>query len=335
LDADPLGIDSSTAGKPEVYIELYNYAFRKGQNLVISGTDTTDRIGGIHALGAIVDLKGGGGEDIGPRLTRFANALRAVLRGTDTTAMIVAARALGKLAIPGNSLTTDLVEAEVQTALESLQVERQENRRFSAVLTLRELAQNSPTLLYQHVSEILEVIWVALRDPKVLIREYSAEAINALIEIIATRDPHQRDKWFLRIYAEIHRGFNQNTVDTVHGSLLALKELLLKGGMFMQQGTRYQEACDKIFFYKDHREPLIRREVTTMIPITAGYYPTEFSSSYLHKSMIHLQGQLKKEKDRNPAFIAIGKIASAVGSAIDPYLDNILVYVREGLSVKA
>jgi len=299
---------------------------------VLSGVDTAEKIGGIHALTALMDFKG---DDLAQRTTRFANCLRNVLRGTDTAAMIVAARALGKLATPGNPLTAELVDSEVKASLEALQVERQEFRRFAAVLTLRELAEHSPTLLYQYVKAILEVIWVALRDPKVLIRESTAEAISALFEIIAARDAQLRDQWFARIYSEIYRGFQLNTVDTIHGSLLALKELLLKGGMFMQSGTRYQDACDKIFQYKDHRELLIRQEVTIIIPILAAYYPTEFSNSYLHKFMIHLQGLLKKEKDRNPAFVAIGKVASAVGSAFDPYLDGILVYIREGLSVKA
>jgi len=315
-----------------VFNDTYRYAFSRAQSLVVTGTETAERTGGIYALSAIVDLGKG---ELASKTTKVVSALRSVLRGSDLTAMVAAAIAMGKLAAPGGALTAELVDAEVKVALESLQVDRVESRRFAAVLTLRELAANSPTLLYQYVSEIIEVIWVGLRDIKVLIREYSAEAIAALIEIVAARDALPRDKWFVRIYSEINKGFSQNTVETVHGSLLALKEMFAKGGMFMQTSNRYVDACDKVFLYRDHREPLIRREVTTIIPISAAYFPAEFSTSYLHKSMIHLQGQLKKEKDRNPAFVAIGKVASAVGSAIDPYLDNILVYVREGLSVKA
>lgn len=299
----------------------------------MSGVDTAEKIGGIHALNQLIDFKGD--PEPAQKTTRFANCLRTVLRGTDTAAMVVAARALGRLAIPGSPLTAELVDSEVKAALESLQVERQENRRFAAVLTFRELALNSPTLIYQYVKPIVEVIWVPLRDPKVLIRESAAQAISVLFEIIAARDAQLRDQWFSRIYGEINKGFQLNTVETIHGSLLALKELLLKGGMFMQSGTRYSDACDKIFNYREHRELLIRKEVTIIIPILAAYYPTEFSQQYLHKFMIQLQGQLKREKDRNPAFVAIGKVASAVGSAIDPYLDGILVYIRESLSVKA
>lgn len=298
----------------------------------MSGTDTAERIGGIYALSSIYDL---GKEDTAARITRFANSLRTVLRGTDLNAMVPAAEALGRLAVPGNPLTSELVDAEVNAALESLQVERQENRRYAAVLTVRALANNSATLMLQYVSNLLDAIWSAVRDKLVLIRETSADALAALIRIIQDRDAHFRDKWFAKIYSEINKGFAHNTLESVHGALLTLKDMLLHGGLFLQSGGRYQEACDKMFLYKDHRDPLIRREVTTLIPIAAGYYPDDFASAYLHKSMIILQGQLKKEKDRNPAFVAIGSIASAVGAAIDPYLDNILVYVREGLSVKA
>ncbi|KAI9726194.1 MAG: phosphatidylinositol kinase- protein kinase tor1 [Chrysothrix sp. TS-e1954] len=317
---------------PADFQDVYRQVVQRATSLALQGTDSAERIGGIHALSALVDFKG---DDAAQRTTRFANTLRGVMRGQDTAAMIPAARALGLLATPGNPLTAELVDSEVKVALESLQVDRQEPRRFAAVLTLCELAKNSPTLLYQYVTPILDVIWPTLRDPRVLLREKTAEAVSAFFEIIAARDMVLRDQWFSRIYGEIQRGFQMNSVETIHGSLLALKELLLKGGMFMQGATRYQDACDKVFLYKDSRDTLIRKEVTTIIPILAAYHPTEFSNMYLHKFMMHLQGQLKREKDRNPAFVAIGQVASAVESAIEPYLDGILVYIREGLSVKA
>ena len=256
------------------------------------------------------------------------------MRGNDTTAMIFAARALGRLATPGGTLTAELVDSEVKGALEYLQTDRQENRRFAAVLTLRELAVNSPTLLYQWVAQIFEVIWVALRDQKVLIRESAAEAISACFEIITARDAQLKQQWLARVYEEIFKGFQTHMVDATHGSLLVLKELLVKGGMFMH-GQRYRESCETVLRYKDHKDGLVRKEVVALFPILAGYAPAEFASNYLHKCMLHLQGLLKRDKDRNPAFIAIGKIASAVGSAIGPYLDGILIYIREGLALKA
>ncbi|KAI9850778.1 MAG: phosphatidylinositol kinase- protein kinase tor1 [Thelocarpon superellum] len=314
----------------ERFQDYYNVVNVRIAQLIEHSNDSNERIGGILALDRLIDFDG---DDAAQKTTRFARYLRSVMRSNDTAAMILAARALGKLAVPGGALTAELVESEVKSALEWLQSDRQENRRFAAVLTLRDLARNSPTLLYSFVPQILDVIWVALRDPKVLIRESAAEAVSACFEIIAARDAQLRQQWFARIYDEALQGLKMNTVETIHASLLTLKELLLKGGMFMTD--RYRDVCEIVLRYKDHREPLIRRQVVILIPILASYAPQDFVNSYMHKFMTHLSSQLRREKDRNPAFIAVGKIAGAVGSAIAPYLDGILVQVREGLRVKA
>ena len=102
--------------------------------------------------------------------------------------MIVAARCLGRLATPGGALTAELVEAEVKHALEWLTSERNENRRFAAVLILKELARNSSTLVYPYIPGILVSIWEGLRDQKVGIRETAAEGCRPMLQdTISTR----------------------------------------------------------------------------------------------------------------------------------------------------
>ncbi len=237
------------------------------------------------------------------------------------------------MAIPGGALTAELVESEVKSALEWLQSDRQESRRFAAVLTIRELAKNSPTLLYVFVPQIFDCIWPALRDPKVLIRETAAEAVGACFEIISARDATMRQQWFSRMYEETLQGLKSGNPEIIHGSLLTIKELLSKGGMFMHE--HYKEACEVALRLKEHKEVRIRAQIVTLVPILAGYAPQEFAANYLYKFMTHLQNQLKKDKERNAAFIAIGKVANAVGSAIAGYLNGIIVFVRDALSVKA
>ena len=312
------------------FLEYYNNVNHRISQLVVQGTDTSEKIGGILAIEQLITFDG---DDAAQKTIWFSSYVRAALRSNDLAVLIYAARALGHLAIPGGALTAELVEAEVQSALEWLQSDRQEARRFAAVLIIRELAKNSPTLLYAFVPQVFDCILVALQDPKVLIRETAAEAGGSCFEIIAARDAHLRQQWFDRIYDDAFQGFKSQNPDTIHGSLLTIKELLLKGGMFMQ--NHYREACEITLRLKDHREPRIRALVVTVIPILAGYAPENFSGPYLYKFMTFLQGQLKKDKERNPAFIAIGRIANAVGSAIAPFLDGIIVFVREGLSVKA
>jgi serine/threonine-protein kinase mTOR len=314
----------------EKFLEQYEKVNTRLATLIATSNDSVAQRGGIEALDGLIDFEG---VDAAQKTTRFASYLRTAMKSNDNQVLVEAATAVGRLAKPGGPLTAELVESEIQSCLEWLQSDRNESRRFAAVLLIRELARNSPTLLYGFIPQIFELIWVALRDPKVGIRETAAEAVSECFEIIAARDAGVRQHWFGRVYEEALQGLKTGQVDSMHGSLLIIKELLIKGAMFMQE--YYRNACEIVLKLKDHRDPRIRREVVLTLPILAHYTPLEFVNNYLHKFMIYLQVQLKRDKDRNDAFIAIGKIARAVGSAIGPYLDAIVMHVREGLSIKA
>lgn len=312
------------------FLEYYNTINQRIAQLVVTGADANEKIGGLLVLDRLIDFDG---VDTAQKTTRFASYLRSALRSNDNGVLYYGAKCLGHLAKPGGALTAELVESEIQSALEWLQSERQESRRFAAVLIIRELAKGSPTLLYGFVTQIFELIWEALRDPKVLIRESAAEAVSECFEIIAARDSQVRQHWFARIYEEALQGLKSNHVDWIHGSLLTLKELLLKGAMFMNE--HYHNTCEIVLRLKDHRDSKIRTQIVLTIPVLASYAPLDFTNTYLHKFMIYLQAQLKRDKERNAAFIAIGKISNAVGNAIGQFLDGIIVYIREGLNMKA
>lgn len=314
----------------ERFLEFYALVNSKVAHLVQNASDPAERLGGIHALDALIDFDG---VDAAQKTTRFTQSLRKVFLTKDLVAMQPAAVALGKLCRPGGALIAELVESEVKTALEWLQSDRIEEKRYAAVLILRELGRNAPTLMYTFVGLIFDQIWDGLRDQRLLIRSTAAEAISACFQIIRERDQPMRQQWQTKIYEEAVQGVRQGSVEYIHGSLLVIKELLQQGGMFMHE--HYQEVCEIVFRHKDHRDATIRRTVVILIPELANYSPTEFAQSYLHKFMIFLSGMLKKDKDRNDAFLAIGNIANAVKSAIAPYLDGVLIYVREGLSLRS
>ncbi|RDA95477.1 hypothetical protein CP533_5392 [Ophiocordyceps camponoti-saundersi (nom. inval.)] len=314
----------------EQFLAFYNVVNNRITQLITHGSDSAERLGGIFALDALVEFEG---VDVAAKYTRFTQNLKTILRGKDINPMQPAAIALGKLCRPGGSLISELVESEVNTALEWLQNDRVEERRYSAVLVLRELAKNAPTLMYQFIPTIFDWIWVGLRDPRKLIRATSAETVSACFRIIRERDQEMRQLWMTKIFNEARLGLKINTVESIHASLLVLKELLEQGGMFMQE--HYQEACDVVFKHKEHRDPTIRSTVVLLIPDLASYSPADFAHGWLHKFMVYLSGMLKKDKERNDAFLAIGNIANSVKSAIAPYLDGVLIYVREGLSVQS
>ncbi|KAK3073501.1 phosphatidylinositol kinase- protein kinase tor1 [Teratosphaeriaceae sp. CCFEE 6253] len=299
---------------------------------VMNGVDTYERTGGLYALNVLIDFKG---DDAALKVTKFNTYLRKTLEGSDTSAMVVAAKCLGRLAAPGGALTAELVEAEVKHALEWLTSERNENRRFAAVLILRELARHNGTLLYNVIPQILNHLWEGLWDPKVVIRETSAETMREMFKVLSARDQQIRQTCLARTYETTQEGFRRNTVECIHGSLLAYKELLVQGGMFMH-GQKFKEVCEKILTreYREHKDPTVRRTIVEIMPILAAYAPQQFCREYLARSMQHLQFLLKDPKQRNMAFAAIGKIAHAVGSQIAPYLDTILLHIRDALSVK-
>lgn len=152
---------------------------------MVTGKEANERIGGILALDRLIDLDG---VDVAQKITRFAGYLRSALRSNEDVVLVYAARSLGRLTKSGGALTAELVESEIQSALEWLPSERQESRRFAAVLVIRELAKVSPTLLYGFVTRIFELAWVVLRDPNALIRSTAAEAVGECFEIIVARD---------------------------------------------------------------------------------------------------------------------------------------------------
>ncbi|KAI9896683.1 hypothetical protein N3K66_008855 [Trichothecium roseum] len=315
---------------PEQFTTFYGAVNTKITQLITHGNDTHERLGGIYALDALVDFEG---VDVAAKYTRFTQNLKTILRGKDINPMQHAAVALGKLCRPGGAMISELVDSEVNTALEWLQNDRIEERRYGAVLVLRELARNAPTLMYQYIPSVFELVWEGLRDIRQLIRVTSAETVSACFRIIRERDQEMKQIWMGKIYEQTKAGLKSTTVESVHASLLVLKELLEQGGMFMQE--YYHQACEIVFKHKDHRDPTVRRTVVLLIPDLASYAPTEFAREWLHKFMLYLSGMLKKDKERNDAFLAIGNIANSVKSSIAPYLDSVLIYVREGLSLQS
>ena len=107
------------------------------------GGNTYERTGGLYAVDRLIDFKG---EDAGNKATRFRTHIHTIMSGSDRNAMRVASAVLRHLVKSSGPLASTIVDAEEKAALESLQVERNEDRRFAAVLTLTELAKSSPTL---------------------------------------------------------------------------------------------------------------------------------------------------------------------------------------------
>ncbi|RKP11235.1 armadillo-type protein, partial [Piptocephalis cylindrospora] len=239
---------------------------------------------------------------------------------------------IGHLARAGGTLRSEFVEFEVRRALEWLQGDRNESRRHAAVLILKELADNAPTLIYGYVPQYLDSIWTAFRDTKVVIRNGAAEALMSCLQIILKRESKKRQEWYDRILLEAERCRKLATADAIHGSLLIYRNLLTGTGMFMD--SRFSDVCELALHHKDHKDPLVRRMVMSLMPTLAKFNPEDFSAHYLQRAMAFLLNQLRKDRDKNIVFFAIGEIAVCVKNQMSPYLQAFLQCIHEGLSLK-
>lgn len=93
---------------------------------------------------SLIGVEGGNATRIG----RFANYLRNLLPSNDPVVMEMASKAIGRLAMAGDTFTAEYVEFEVKRALEWLGADRNEGRRHAAVSTCGAVAscQVLPTM---------------------------------------------------------------------------------------------------------------------------------------------------------------------------------------------
>ena len=106
-------------------------------------------------------------------------------------------------------------------------------------------------------------------------------------------------------------------------------QLVTSVRQFMKEN--FLDAAEQILSFKTHREPVVRKMVISLIPTLAVYDTQTFSEHFLHKAMGHLLTYLDKPNERSVAFIAIGHVATAVGSEMKPFLESIMAHVKLGL----
>lgn len=100
------------------------------------------------------------------------------------------------------------------------------------------------------------------------------------------------------------------------------------------QDAELKYVFEILFRLKDHKELIIRKCVVNVIPNLAKFNTQLFVSEYLDTSIVYLLGQLRKEKEKNFAFLAVGEIAVAVGQDIAQYLESIFQIIKESFIMK-
>ena len=320
----------------ETYLKLMNGLTPKLFALVQS-SESHEQLGGISAMDQLIDVTS---DDDEAKIIRFSNYLRNFFlkAATSKLALERASKALGHLVRAGGTLTVDFVDFEVNRALEWLQGERkndhhQEHRRLSACLIIKEIATNAPTLFYVYVPRFFDSIWVAIKDIKVEIRISATEALQAVLILIVTRQARHRVQWYCIIYEQVQKGFSANQVESIHGSLMVIGELLQHTGAdFMV--PRFKEVCGTVLKYKDSRDRLVKRTVSSLLPKLAKFCPDAFVRGYLDTCLDYLINAVSHSSERSTAYLSLGKLSLAVGPHMVRQLSKIVNLAKEGMTVK-
>jgi serine/threonine-protein kinase mTOR len=82
--------------------------------------------------------------------------------------MLTAASTFGRiLQVGGPGFTENVLEMEVQRAVDLMTVDKTEYGRYAGIIILNEIATHASGQFHQHVISILEKIVIPLRDPRV------------------------------------------------------------------------------------------------------------------------------------------------------------------------
>ncbi|XP_062021485.1 serine/threonine-protein kinase TOR [Rosa rugosa] len=297
---------------------------------LLDSSDVAENLGALRAIDELIDVALG---ENASKVSKFANYIRTAFElKRDPDILVLASRVLGHLARAGGAMTADEVECQIKIALEWLRGDRIEYRRFAAVLILKEMAENASTVFNVHVPEFVDAIWVALRDPVLPIRERAVEALRACLGVIEKRETRWRVQWYYRMFEATQDGLGKNaSVHSIHGSLLAVGELLRNTGEFMM--SRYREVAEIVLRYLDHKDRLVRLSITSLLPRIAHFLRDRFVTNYLETCMNHILAVLRQSAElRSSGFIALGEMAGALDGELFLYLGQITPHLREAIA---
>ncbi|GME93728.1 unnamed protein product [[Candida] boidinii] len=152
-------------------LSMYNNIINKRIFDLANSHNTSEQLGSIAAIDSLLELITKRSEELSlPQnglstaeenanmITRYANYLRRLIPSIDLTIMRRATETLGKLAIPGGSLTSELVEFEYKRSYEWLVTDRVDNfKKHAAVLIINSLAVNAPGALFPFIKDFPKI----------------------------------------------------------------------------------------------------------------------------------------------------------------------------------
>ncbi|PHT30566.1 hypothetical protein CQW23_29871, partial [Capsicum baccatum] len=293
----------------------------------IDTNEVSKKLGALRAIYELIDVTI---SENASKVTKFSNYMCVAFETKrDPKILVLASKVLGHIARSNGVMTADEVEHQVKVALEWLRGERIEYRRLAAVLILKEMAENASTVFNVHMPEFVDAIWVALRDLTLSIRGKALEALHACLHVIEKCETRWRVQWYYQMFEATQDGLGRNApVHSIHGSLLAVGELLRmyrNTGEFMM--SRYREVAEIVLRYMEHRDRLVRLNITSLLSRIAHFLHDQLVTNYL--MIAPRRGRPSLEE-----LSCVGNIAQAMGPTMEPHVHGLLDCIfSSGLSL--
>lgn len=291
---------------------------------LLEGREVAEKLGVLAAIDALIDV-----DHVNQWMS---SAVQSLFTYRDVQVITSAAQVLGKFARFKGTMLSEFLEAQLRQSMDLLT----SGNPHVALLILRQLAENAPSLFYTHAGQFLDSVWVGLHHKDITIRLAGAAALNQALTVLSQRDSNSNvhTMWYAKLFAKA-RDLGSKNPDVVHGSLLALQEILLKvNNAFME--NKFKPVCDDVIkCHTGNSNKLVRQTIISLLAVLAHRQPSDFALFYLAPIMNQiLLAAFKKDNDRNKVLMTIGGIALAVESSIIPYLDDVFKFIKTALGPK-
>eukprot|EP01041_Mallomonas_annulata_P001944 gene1944-3771_t len=317
--ARELSLESFANFENELYQSIFAF---------VHSDQLPEKMGGIEVIRALINCASAAVET---KAIKFANTLGYALRhNTDFELIALVADALGHMAKYSPISHVDYVECELDRSLEWLRGVNIPHRRFAACAVLQQLAENAPTIFFVRIHEFFELVWGSLRDFNEDIRFAAGKALNACLSVLKQRTYHLQ--WYCNIYEQTLIGFRDNSSESLHASLLVIRELLKHTGDFMI--PRFKEICRAVMSVNHHRNRSVRAAIIQLLPELAEFCTVSFARAHLNESVEKLIRCARSTDLRAQALLSIGKLCRALGKHLVDYpclVEDLLTVVREVL----
>lgn len=196
---------------------------------------------------------------------------------------------------------------------------------LGSVLKLSSLINTSPSSFSIFVSQIFDVSWHGVFNPKQIIREKSSFLLIQCFSLITASNYYRT-----RICDEAIGGIRSGITAQIHGAMLILQNLLNlspEDKNFILFNEKYTIIIEVLMKLITNRESVIRHSSIDLLAHLSGR--NMFRDSYLFKWINFLIDLIRKEKDRLVALRALRITIISVGSeTIESYLDIITLNLK-------